>query len=217
MSNEIKSTEQSLNDALLGRIGDTFVTPQSDDSHLAKEMLNDLENLKRMEEDLVVRIPEVNFVQVFLPYFAGDEENPYDVDLSSWTTLVGSPFRKAYVVDAKGDILFTVPPMSDNTVFSPKGVRDDYQDHFPEVIGNLNNQRARSLIQGSQYFREFLKQYYTKLIDKAFVADHIIAWNEIFRRYDRPLIEINGLNNTSSINTVGDTDNGEILDEFDEL
>lgn len=214
--------ETDINARIMGRLGETFVEPIESDEALAREMQQDLEALSRLADDQTVRIPEVNFVQVFLPYFAGDEVNLYDVSISNWITLVGGAYNKAYVVDRQGEVLFTVPPISDNSVFSSKGAREDYSNFLPEVVGTLNNYRARSDQQAGQFFRDFLRKYYESLIDKAFVADHILAWNHIFARYDRPLIEIpgltdQGLNNTPTGNQISTTEAGEILDELDDL
>lgn len=168
----------------------------SDDADRYEETImrgfeEEIEDLKRIEEDSINTIPEVNFVQVFLPFFAGDEVNPYNVDLSNWLTVAGSPYRPVNIANERGEILYQVPAIIQPGTLSPK-------EHAPnesifELLSNTNQMTAISPRRGAAYFREHVAKIHNGLVDRTISAQAIRQWNEIFIRYGRKPIVIPGL------------------------
>ena len=61
-------------------------------------------------------IREEFFVSVFLPYFAGElkeSEFPNGISMHTWNQIAGNMNNYVDVVDANGNILYTVPPVTD--------------------------------------------------------------------------------------------------------
>lgn len=84
------------------------------------------------------QIPEPVFKEIFMPYLIGDKVPTAENDvIAHWVGLVGSAVDPAEIINTKGDVLFTVPPVYDTsdltTVRSEKGMAfatifEHYQD-----------------------------------------------------------------------------------------
>lgn len=148
-------------------------------------------SIQRIEEDSTNTIPEVNFVQVFLPFFAGDESNPYNVDLSNWLTVAGSPYRPVNIANERGEVIYQVPAIIQSNTLSPK--EHSPQGSIFELLANTNQMTAISPRRGAAYFKEHLSRVHDGLVDKTVDAEAIRKWNAIFTRYGREPIIIKGL------------------------
>jgi len=138
-----------------------------------------------------VKLPEDVFKTVFLPFFASDETNPYNVNWGNWETVagggaVGGRFKAVDVVDEAGNVLFTVPPMID---------RDGVHPIANGANGTMNaieHSRKLELLhpsQGEAYRREMFASKHQEMLNRITNENHRRVWNEIFIRYGRePLI-----------------------------
>lgn len=90
-------------------------------------MINAVETDLSKIEDLTPRIHDVMFREVFLPFFANDEDRKYpQVTLDMWIeSIAGNRFQKVYIVNDKGEVVATVPPVLDRDVIRPKDVRPE--------------------------------------------------------------------------------------------
>lgn len=65
------------------------------------------------------KIPENVFKELFYPYLIGDKESSDDNQvLAHWCGVVGSASQEVDIVNVKGDVLFTVPPVYDTSVIA---------------------------------------------------------------------------------------------------
>lgn len=158
---------------------------------LNEDVVRDAKEIQEYGKRETVTIPEVNFVQVFLPYFAQDPENLYDVHVGHWIAIAGGPFNSVNVADPSGEILYTVPPIFDNTALTLKP--HEAPEAIYEVIGNANNLALSFPAKGIRYMREHLGELYRKMVDKTIAIEQIRTWNAIFTRYGREPIVIEGL------------------------
>ena len=91
---------------------------QTQDRTLWDGILHALEETSRLNrEEPHPRIPEEMFRKIYLPMFAGVEEDKraIKVDYHSWMGVAGDHRTPVDVVDAQGKVLFTVPPIFPDT------------------------------------------------------------------------------------------------------
>ncbi len=147
--------------------------------------------LADIAEKDVNRIPERNFVHVFLPVFAGDEVNPYGAQLyPHWVNVAGNPYRPVDVVGPKGEVLFRVPPLLDRR----RVATSTQNGHGPRssishMVASANQYAAMSPAMSEQYLsREFTQRAILMKVPHNVLED-LEAWNAIFVRYGRPPIK----------------------------
>lgn len=108
-----------------------------------------------------VKIPEPVFRELFYPYITGQKEiTPQTKVVEQWMGIVG-PTEPADIVDVKGEVLFSVPPMIDTDLinksvkdkFSLKKIVQEYMDdsmiHQTRADGMLRaafSQRLKSIV-----------------------------------------------------------------------
>lgn len=173
----------------------------------------EMADLERMRQDSVVTIPEENFVRVFLPFFNGDEElNIYNVTMRHWHGVAGGPFNEVNVADRNGNIIYTVPPVFDNTAISVK--ETSVRDGLTEMINVVGLMAHQSPIKSSNFLRNYLTELHERMVDKTFVLEHILAWNKIFLRYDLDPIVIPGIPELENVNKNTDTNQIEQIDDL---
>lgn len=162
--------------------------------------INDL--MQEQANESLVRITERQFKEVFLPFFAGEENLPYKVDAGNWEKIAGGPFKAVNVVNEYGEVLFQVPPLLNREAISV--YEQEGEDALGEVLGRANNlmnifpARGRQLL--NHHFAHRLNT--TQGDDK--LLETIEIWNKIFKRYNKPLIIIKGINDKTE--SVSNTD-----------
>lgn len=133
------------------------------------------------------QLPERIFVGVFLPMFAGDNPLPYDVSLDFWINVVAqSPFSPVDVVDQQHNVLFTVPPVYDQTAIQPVPPSDQHIKSIAEVVATSDQLARLHPSQGEHYLNAELNQRSLIMRQPANVLRHAQTWNAIFERYGRP-------------------------------
>lgn len=148
-----------------------------------------------------VTMPEVTFVNVFLPFFAGDENPQYkDVSLVTWLNAISRPkmddlpanakpvnklFQEVDVIDATGRVLFTVPAGLDADGITPTTQTEGLpgMTHLVKTYKlYLNNSQA----QADNYLKAELSRRPLIRHVPENVAKNLTTWNTIFKRYNRP-------------------------------
>lgn len=156
------------------------------------------------------RISEDNFVNVFLPFFA-NEENLYNVGLGNWITVAtangqfpSGQFREVDVVDDAGRVLYSIPPVYDREAIKPKKISDkisyDQLIQQAEKLGTIKPSLKTKLS----------NQIFTALLNKMKSGDnkaieYLTRWNDIFIRYNRPSIFEVEKNTTDQSSESGET------------
>ena len=138
------------------------------------------------------KLPETVFKSNFLPYFAGVEEPPKDKNpIVDWIAIAGSPMSKVDIIDNKGEVLYTTPPVvsdgiSDSILNSGLPVSD--------IMTEAELERNNIPLKGEKVLNE-------KLFSKTKTISNHTEWEDIYKRY--------GL--------VDEDDEIVILDEDDDL
>lgn len=132
------------------------------------------------------KLPESIFVNVFLPYFRGDEdfkENP--TLLGNWYAIAGSHVSEVLIVDAEGKALYKVPPYINNRAIDPTHNQERKEMSLHDIDGSAEAMSRNIPIVGRN-FRE--QKWAEKILDMtangAKPDDYLYRWAEIFARYE---------------------------------
>jgi hypothetical protein len=183
---------------------------QNEPTDFITQSLNDL--LKDLEDNLVNDksgqrvIAESFFVGVFLPMFAGDENPQHKATPEMWFNVARSAFNEVTVVSDGGGFLFDVPALASQDAIKPlDGTgKDANMQTVTDMIttARLYAQRGPNVMQGIIANEMDKRSFLFK--EAQMSADHIRRWNEIFARYDRPLLPVTGAVATNTTNHAYD-------------
>lgn len=136
------------------------------------------------------RLPERHFREIYLPMFAGDEKNPYNVDLNHWVGFAGNPYREVDIIDEHGQVLFTVPPVLDREAVNPVNP-EQTRTSVSHVIATAQQYGRIHPSQGVAFLDTELTGRALLMKVPPNVAKDLQTWNMIFTRYGRPpIIEV---------------------------
>lgn len=136
-------------------------------------------------------ISEYHFVNVFLPFFCGEDKN--GITRGNWETVARGYYNKVDVVDKLGNVLFTVPPLLDRTGITtivPDGsggmTISDIVSHAHQLT-NWHPARGKAFLEGALADRAlFMKSNPSS-------RKYLVMWNKIFTRYHKKPILVPGL------------------------
>jgi len=144
------------------------------------------DSLKEADTDSTARLEEYIFVNVFLPLFAGDTELMYpQASLAIWANIAGSVYKPVNIVNKNGEVLYTVPPIMNNTVINPIS---NSKTSLAHVVATAKQYSNIHPVQGRNYLMAELTQRATIMNVPKNVLENLHQWNEIFTRYGRPKI-----------------------------
>jgi hypothetical protein len=162
-------------------------------------------DIERATETETRRISEAAFKTIFLPMFQNQDSNPHGMVLMKWAQYVGSIFHKAYVVDEKNNILFTVPPVVKRDAIAELGRTDGDGrplQNVAHMINTYNQMTNIGPIPAENYLNEQLTRRLSIMKGDQNYLDDLTAWNEIFKRYGvAPIKEVDGV--TTKTDTKG--------------
>lgn len=176
-------------DSSAGKASDEEDFVQDRKNVLAGQIKSIVDDLSRVEATDRPSFPERYFREIFLPYFAGDEQRPYPTaDAGMWVGRVaGSPFQEVDIVrDGTREILFTVPAMLDRGAVNLQATEQGLP--IAHIVKSAQQLTHMSPNQGAAYLREKLTQKALIMKVPAQVLSNVSAWNKIFERYGRAAI-----------------------------
>jgi hypothetical protein len=178
-----------------------------DQDQLKQELINKSEaSYKALVVDpmaSLTRLPEEVFVKEFLPYFSGKLPMPVEPPLLSiWIGIAGSPTSEVQIVDAKGNNIYTVPPMSDTeTVDIAKGQNSH---SMKQILTRYSMLKNVTPMRGKTYLDQALNVKADLLSGKSPVFEkNQQRWFDIFSRYDK----------SGDDNQVNKNDKGRLADD----
>ncbi len=140
-------------------------------------------------------LPEAVFVNLFLPFFAKDENPEHKVTLKDWFAAIvrhsdpskidGQAFLSVDIVDTAGKVLFTVPPALDHDAINSISEGETSLKHVVISFQQYNNVHPA---QGKVYLETQLAR--RKLIQHTPVRiiEQLRQWDAIYKRYGRPTL-----------------------------
>lgn len=85
--------------------------------------------MAKAEQEAKPKVHYLMFREVFLPWFAGDENRKYPtVNITHWLSISGNVFQAVDIVDDAGNVIMEVPPYFDRDVLritDPMGLHRD--------------------------------------------------------------------------------------------
>lgn len=149
--------------------------------HNIKEIFNELSGIADQD---VKTIRERNFVDFFLPVFAGQmTQEESKGRINDWVRRVaGGQYHPVDVVDEQNKVLFQVPPLFDNTI-----VGTDIQGSGRSMFDVVNTVRQMSISNeraAQEYLAKHVDSRYGMVNAEATHARHRHQWVLIFARYN---------------------------------
>ena len=138
----------------------------------------------------LARLPEDVFVNVFLPFFAG-EENIYKVGLGNWETIASNGingarglYREVIIVDSNNEEIFRVPPIYDRTALKPIKISDTIalQSLFEKSQLLSMIKPSLGVKNNSNIFNALLSRM---RVSETNSIEYLKRWNAIFLKYNR--------------------------------
>lgn len=128
------------------------------------------------------RIQEAEFVRKYLVYFTGETG---DAATAIWLEVAGSPYAEVEVCNGR-DVLFIVPPLlnPDQRVL---GTLDEISVF--ETVEQIQLHHSVHPGLGKSRMRDWI---ISRIGSDMSGLDLARRWNDIFRRYNRPLIPLPG-------------------------
>lgn len=135
------------------------------------------------------RMPEQQFVKVFLPVLANGFINGNDeaLDIHKWMSVAGGPLRPVDIIDESGEVLFTVPPIYETT-----GIHSDNSHNSVfDIMSNLKLELQNNPIEADRRIRD---RFFTSLdIKGSNQTRFLVNWAFILERYNYPVPWAGGL------------------------
>lgn len=144
------------------------------------QMLKDgFEQLSKVD---VRQVPEVIFVNYFLPLFCG-EDTPMDKMelLSQWYVIAGNNYAPVNVVNSSGEFIIQVPPIHDRSVTNKT---DNSKENIDYVFKHAKEKSTLSPVMGQNIITNYLKSVFDKMSAD---TDSKISeqWVKLFKHYGK--------------------------------
>ena len=149
-------------------------------------------------------LPEEVFVDVFLPFFAGEEKvDSQNNTVAKWISVAGTPMAEVTIIDNNGDTLFSVPSIFDTSVIDV--VKKDIRLGLKEIVANKEIHSRNIPAAGEKYIVNALDQKANAILRPSLVVEKNAArWNEILTRYGKAKISIESEESTHDIDSIDD-------------
>jgi hypothetical protein len=161
-------------------------------------------------QDKVINVlPEPVFREHFLPYFVNPlvaEQNNKIV--AAWVGIAGTPMAEVNVVNPKGEVLFTVPPLIDSNIFNV--VRKPRESSFQDIQAETQLRQSNPNARAADYFNESTSRRVGGMIQES--PNRSIneqRWADIFQYYN-----IDNPDKAKQAQTSGSA-NSDLSDDFD--
>lgn len=178
------------------------------------EYINDVSRvLGEIAKEDVARLPEDQFREIFLPlftkYFAKllkltPEEKaaplPHQVGIADWISIAGTPYKEVQIFDPRsGQVLFVCPALFDYNGVNPVRSASD-RENMPvaEIAAMAEKLRLVHPKASERYLVQELSKRSLFVNSGAKLADTVMRWNEVFKRYGRMLAIPGATVNTSA-------------------
>jgi len=154
---------------------------------MADEISEIAANVEKAAHEVRARLPERHFREIYLPMFAGDAKLNYPVDLNHWVNFAGNPYREVDIINERGEVLYTVPPVLDRHSVNPMD-GSETRTSIAHAISTAQQYGRIHPSQGVNYLNAELTERALIMKVPANVLKDLETWNAIFQRYNRPPI-----------------------------
>lgn len=171
--------------------------------HIIDQAWDDLQSLSVGAN---AKLPEDVFVNVFLPFFAGEKTEVTAVNwfnvargdfdpalaeqLGDSMRMASGSYREVDVIDAAGNVIFTVPPLLDRlavrTLKRQRGV-----DSVSDIIHQARDYSNLSPMHGQQHLERELNERGDRMFTPH-VDEYATRWAAIMARYGKTMLNADG-------------------------
>ena len=176
----------------------------ANEAYLAfEEMMPEFQaTMAKAEQEAKPKVHYLMFREVFLPWFAGDENRKYPtVNITHWLSISGNVFQAVDIVDDAGNVIMEVPPYFDRDVLritDPMGLHRDETGkehrllHVWHVVASL---RDRAPNQADRILIEEIKDRLQAVGVEQKTIAYAERWNRIYEYYGRhiPFPDVDGV------------------------
>ena len=160
----------------------------------------------------LVRIPEAEFVNAWLPLFTG-EFNVHGFNRQHYINRIGGSYREAYVVDVAGNELFKIPPINDREANTPVKLKSTKHEISQSLSDFDREKQARPRVAFDD-LRSILMQHAEVMQSRKQADKYLDEWNAIFKRYNKSLVD---LKRSSSSNQPQDQGTDEQFNTYQDI
>ena len=146
-----------------------------------KNTINEVAGVLENIESVKATVPEDIFVNNYLDYFKNiknqTEESPLYVQ---WVNIAGSVFEEVDLVNSKGEVVATVPPLVAKT-----GIEVDLLDQVP--FSEIGHGYTMLHTKGGDRADTFLRTELSglpKCVKSSPAKEHAKRWVKLFKRYE---------------------------------
>lgn len=148
-------------------------------------------SLDEQENATRARMPERIFVGLWLAVFhKGQNEFYPQVNLDMWANYAGNEYREVDIINPKGEVLFSVPPLFDRSGIKSIAGKDRTRMPGGNILNIIRNAELRSRVSpqdGRNFLNAHLKQRALFMADlPPSVKTNLERWDAIFKRYGLP-------------------------------
>lgn len=155
---------------------------------LAEQIASIHSSLTTIPEEEIATLPEDVFKATFLPFFAG-QPAPSNVNAGVWAGIAGNPYRPVNIVGIDGEVLYTIPSLFDRQAVDPTKA-SDHAVPMQHVMITHEQLTRISPVRAQAYMNAQLAQRKIAVDVSPTIAKNILVWNEIFKRYNLPTIDV---------------------------
>lgn len=145
-------------------------------------------SLVAIHEEDIATLPEDVFKATFLPFFAGQPTDA-NINASVWAGIAGNPYRPVNIIGVDGEVLYTIPSLFDRQAVDPTKA-SDHAVPMQHVMITHEQLTRISPIRAQSYMNSQLAQRKIAVDVTPTIAKNIQTWNQIFKRYNLPTIEV---------------------------
>jgi len=127
--------------------------------------------------------PEELFVKFFLPFFVGEIPATPEINMNTWLDKVsGDPKNPVDIIDNEGNVIFTVPPILDQSVIEQSNPQSRSMTVIERQYSRL---KEISAVASQMYLEKTLTGIHVKDKPTEEVYNNIRVWNDILKRYGK--------------------------------
>ena len=131
------------------------------------------------------------FGEVFLPYFARDENPKYpNVTPSLWLAVAKNHYNEVDIIGPNGEVVATVPPMYERDILEMVDISNTTEQgmrgqRMSQIMANTDLLAARSALEAERYMLHATAGKMRVRNRKERMLKRAKQWNDIFIKYGR--------------------------------
>lgn len=133
---------------------------------------------------IVNKLPESVFVEVFLPYFAGEKQITKENSvMNDWVSIAGTPNNEVAIVGADGTVLYRVPAIYDTSILNV--THRNKGESLNEIYTHYDLQQNNLPVVAERFLTDSLTHKVPSMLDPQKLDSVSQRWAAILATYGR--------------------------------